>query len=260
MLAVLKREVGRLSEGDELGDLARPAWHWPTASMPTWCASGSPSTAPVSTARPAWHCCRCTCARPRRCLGRAQRLDAHPRLQSRLQPLVDRRAIEAVGRDRLRGRLALSNPFNGHQSDSFQRLMVKRPPVSFHNQADRHGRERFPPLVDLFTDRGVSLPLKAGASPTSSTIDCGITFCAAQRTRPRRGYTLLEQPAATEVPPRAIWVSRGSPEFRIDCQSIPARIFIAFDPPVLPAAWIVPTPSADQMTSGWRCSSPASGC
>ena len=64
-------------------------------------------------------------ARPSRRFGRAQRLDPHPRLQRRLEPLVDRRAIESVGRNHLRRRTRLRAPAPPPSAELLQRLMIK---------------------------------------------------------------------------------------------------------------------------------------
>ena len=76
--------------------------------------------------------CRGQAAWASRRLRRTQRLDAHTRLQRSLEPLVDRRAIEPVGRDHFRGGFTFPNSLDSHQPNRLQRLMIKRPPVSFH--------------------------------------------------------------------------------------------------------------------------------
>jgi hypothetical protein len=74
----------------------------------------------------------CQAARAAARVPGTQRFHAKPRLGGRLDPLVDRRAGEAVrGNDR-GGGFAFPYPLNRHQSNGFQRLVIKPATVSFH--------------------------------------------------------------------------------------------------------------------------------
>jgi len=54
-----------------------------------------------------------------------QRLQPDARLRRRLDPFVDRRAVEAIGSDYGRRKLTSTNPLYRHQSNDFQRPMIK---------------------------------------------------------------------------------------------------------------------------------------
>src|SRR6266478_8909068 len=75
----------------------------------------------------------CQFRRTARALPRAQGTHASPPTPRLLQPFVDGRATEAVGRNDDTGILALPHTLNGHPPDLLQRLVIQCPPVANHD-------------------------------------------------------------------------------------------------------------------------------
>src|SRR3954470_18896607 len=78
-----------------------------------------------------------------------QALTHHALFGARISnPFVNRRPIEPVGFDHLRGPLTLAHPFNRHQPNRLQRLVIQCPSISLHANLDQ---SQSPIVVSLST-------------------------------------------------------------------------------------------------------------
>src|SRR3954465_7749493 len=88
--------------------------------------------ASIDPAKPPPLLCRRQATRTPRRFGRTQGADSRTRTKRRVNPFVNRRPIEPVGFDHLRGPLTLAHPFNRHQPNRLQRLVIQCPSISLH--------------------------------------------------------------------------------------------------------------------------------